>query len=37
MKNPATTLTLLILIILAMAWKSGVLQRVLNAAFGSEK
>lgn len=37
MKNPGLTLTLLILIVLAMAWTSGKLQRVAAAAFGSQK
>ena len=36
MKNPATTITLIILIVLAMAWTSGRLQKVFNAAFGAE-
>lgn len=35
MKNPGLTITLLILIVLAMMWTSGKLQRVLGAAFGS--
>jgi hypothetical protein len=36
MKNPSTTITLLILIVLAMAWANGILQRVAAAAFGKD-
>lgn len=36
MKNPGLTITLLIFIVLAMAWTSGILQKVLTAAFGND-
>lgn len=37
MKNPSLTVILLILILAAIAWTSGRLQKILNAAFGSAK
>lgn len=36
-KRPETTITLIILIVLAMGWASGKLQKILSAAFGGEK
>ncbi len=35
MKNPSLTVILLILIVAAIAWTNGRLQKILAAAFGS--